>query len=112
LKKSEGKATWPGRKQVYRRFVAGQMVGDILTAEGDRQAGNTLIRPYMKGGKRLAPPESLTDIRSRAADELASLPAHLRELKDSPPYPVEVSEKLVQLKKDIERQINRVEQQS
>jgi nicotinate phosphoribosyltransferase len=112
LKQSEGKATWPGRKQVYRRFMAGQMVGDILTVEGDSREGRPLIRPYMKGGKRLAQPESLADIRSRAANELASLPAHLRNLKNTPPYPVEVSEKLIQLKKDIERQINRVEQQS
>ncbi len=109
LKKSEGKATWPGRKQVHRRFMAGQMVGDILTVEGDMQEGRPLIRPTMKGGKRLAPPEPLADIRSRAADELASLPAHLRNLKYTPPYPVEVSEKLIQLKKEIEREINAIE---
>ena len=30
-KKSEGKATWPGRKQVYRTFDAeGRMSGDVL----------------------------------------------------------------------------------
>jgi nicotinate phosphoribosyltransferase len=109
LKQSEGKATWPGRKQVYRHFRAGEMVGDLLTVECDRQEGRPLIRPYMKGGKRLAQPESLADIRSRAADELASLPAHLRELKNTPPYPVEVSEKLKQLRKDIEKEINAIE---
>ncbi len=81
----------------------------LLTVEGDNQEGRPMIRPYMKGGKRLAPPESLADIRSRAADELASLPEHLRNLKNTPPYPVEVSEKLIQLKKDIEKEINAVE---
>ena len=59
LKQSEGKETWPGRKQVYRRFTAREMVGDLLTVEDDRQGGRPLIRPYMKRGKRLEPPESL-----------------------------------------------------
>jgi nicotinate phosphoribosyltransferase len=105
MKISEGKATWPGRKQVFRRFRDGEMAGDTLTAEDDRQEGRPLIRPYMKAGKRLAPPESLADIRSRAASELASLPAHLRNLRTAPPYPVEVSEKLIGMKKQIERGI-------
>ena len=37
-KRSEGKATWPGRKQIYRRVDAGgRIAGDVLTVEGDRQ---------------------------------------------------------------------------
>jgi nicotinate phosphoribosyltransferase len=63
----------------------------------------------MKGGMRLEQPEPLADIRARAAGELASLPAHLRELKDSPPYPVEISKKLKELKEDIEKEIASVE---
>ena len=39
-KRSAGKATWPGRKQVWRRFGAdGRMAGDILSLENDDQAG-------------------------------------------------------------------------
>jgi len=110
LKQSEGKATWPGRKQVYRRFRGLEMAGDLLTLEGDIQEGSPLIRPYMRDGKRLAQPETLADIRSRAAGELSSLPAHLRHLKNTPPYPIEVSEKLKQLKKDIESEIDSIEQ--
>ncbi len=111
MKKSEGKATWPGRKQVFRSLRDGEMIGDLLTLEGEIQEGRSLIRPYMKDGKRLAQPESLADIRSRAADELASLPAHMRDLKDTPPYPVEVSQTLRRLKMDIESQIDAVEKQ-
>jgi nicotinate phosphoribosyltransferase len=34
-KRSTGKATWPGRKQVYRRRGPdGRMAGDLLTLEG------------------------------------------------------------------------------
>ncbi|MHB9102982.1 MAG: nicotinate phosphoribosyltransferase, partial [Sulfuricella sp.] len=42
-KRSEGKATWPGRKQVYRCFAAeGSLDHDILTLENDAQAGAPL----------------------------------------------------------------------
>ena len=91
-KRSEGKATWPGRKQVYRRYNAdGIMQGDVLTLETDIQEGEALIRPVMRAGQRLHPAESLDAIRNRAQAQLVRLPAHLRALKDAPPYPVTVA---------------------
>ena len=48
-KLSEGKATWPGRKQVWRSYGADKrMRGDILSLENDSQAGETLIAPVMR----------------------------------------------------------------
>ncbi len=53
-KLSEGKTTWPGRKQVWRAYDAdGRMAGDILSLESDSHPGETLIAPVMRGGKRL-----------------------------------------------------------
>jgi nicotinate phosphoribosyltransferase len=67
-KRSEGKATWPGRKQVYRIHAAdGSLDHDILTLENDMQAGTPLIQPFMLSGKRLAAPEPLEQSRHRAA---------------------------------------------
>ncbi len=43
-KKSEGKAIWPGRKQVYRTYDdAGRMLGDTVTLEVDLQPGEALL---------------------------------------------------------------------
>jgi nicotinate phosphoribosyltransferase len=109
LKKSEGKATWPGRKQVYRSRRDGVMQGDVLTVAGDVQDGEPLIRPCMKDGKRLATPETLADIRLRAAEGIRSLPPRLRELRDTPPYPVEVSPALKKMKLDVESQLDAIE---
>ncbi|MHB1062821.1 MAG: nicotinate phosphoribosyltransferase, partial [Thiobacillus sp.] len=54
-KRSEGKATWPGRKQVFRRHDAdGRMAGDAVTLETDVQPGDPLLLPMMRGGCRLA----------------------------------------------------------
>ena len=48
-KLSEGKATWPGRKQVWRAYDAdGRMRGDILSLENDIQPGEALIVPVMR----------------------------------------------------------------
>ncbi len=53
-KQSPGKETWPGRKQVSRRYGAdGRMAGDVISVEGDEQSGEPLIHEVMRAGKRL-----------------------------------------------------------
>jgi nicotinate phosphoribosyltransferase len=101
-KLSEGKVTWPGRKQVWREVGKdGLMVGDILTIEADRQPGEPLITQVMKAGKRIAAASSLSHIRAHAARELARLPEPLRRLDPGMVYPVAIGEALEQLAKSI-----------
>jgi nicotinate phosphoribosyltransferase len=91
-KRSEGKATWPGRKQVYRRYDAdGCMRSDSLTLEDDVQEGEPLIQPVMRAGKRLHASAPLAALRERARNQLARLPHGLRTLEQGPDYPVQVS---------------------
>jgi len=83
-KRSEGKQTWPGRKQVYRSYDAdGRIAADVVTVEGDVQSGEPLIMPVMRAGKRLAAAATLADIRSHAATNLARLPEPLRQLQET-----------------------------
>ena len=103
-KRSEGKATWPGRKQVYRRRDAGgRMSGDLLALEAERQEGDALMAPVMQSGRRLAPSPPLAEARARAVGEMARLPESLRRLDDAPPYPVTVSEALLRLAEEVDR---------
>lgn len=103
-KRSEGKATWPGRKQVLRITDAGGgLAGDILTTHDDRCEGTPLIGPVMRDGKRLAPPPPLPDIRAQALGQYDKLPPRLRGLEPSPPYPVEVSDALRELAEQVDR---------
>jgi nicotinate phosphoribosyltransferase len=92
-KRSEGKATWPGPKQVYRRrdAASGVLREDVLTLAGDPQEGEPLLQPVMRAGRRLAPPEPLADARARAAAELGHLPEPLRRLEAGASHPVRVS---------------------
>lgn len=103
-KRSEGKATWPGRKQVFRRYGAdGAMAGDVLTIEGDRQEGEALIRPVMQDGRLIAPLPALEETRSHCADQLSRLPPHLRRLESTPRYEAEVSTALKALAEEVDR---------
>ncbi|MCK9919464.1 nicotinate phosphoribosyltransferase [Microbacteriaceae bacterium K1510] len=103
-KRSEGKATWPGRKQVWRAYdLDGRMAGDVLSIETDKHPGETLIVPVMRDGKRLAPPPSLDEIRARAARDLARLPEPLRQLEQGVTYPVKVADALMKLADEADR---------
>ena len=67
-KRSAGKATWPGRKQVWRRYGPdGRMSKDVLSLDADRQDGEPLLVPVMQDGKRVAPTPSLAESRARAS---------------------------------------------
>ncbi len=102
-KLSEGKVTWPGRKQVWRSYDAnGRMRGDILSLESDKQPGEALIVPVMRGGKRLAPAPTLAQIRARATADLARLAGPLARLEQGFDYPVNVADALSALAKQID----------
>ena len=112
-KRSEKKATWPGRKQVWRRYgsgAAGTMAGDLVALDTPSQqcryasgAGEPLVQQVMQDGRRLRPPESLDDIRSRAKRELERLPQPLRRLEAGTTYPVEIDAELVALAAEVDR---------
>jgi nicotinate phosphoribosyltransferase len=103
-KRSTGKATWPGRKQVYRRIGPdGRMAGDVLTLEYAPQGGEPLLRPVMRAGRRLSPSTPLSVIRRHAATELARLPEPLRQLRVEPPDPVAIAQALHDMAAMVDR---------
>jgi nicotinate phosphoribosyltransferase len=93
-KRSEGKATWPGAKQVWREFDAGTatMRGDRLQRLDEPGAGQALLQPVMRGGRRVAAHPTLEQIRAHHAQQMRAVPRPWRDLAPAPvPYPVEVS---------------------
>ena len=105
-KRSEGKATWPGRKQVFRRFAEAddrrQMTGDTLGLENDGVEGTPLLDRVMSGGRRIAPSPPLAEVREQARRQLAALPPSLRCLDAAPPYAVAVAEPLRELARRVD----------
>jgi nicotinate phosphoribosyltransferase len=94
-KRSAGKATWPGAKQVFRRFGGdGRIVGDCLTGATGTAPGQPLLECVMRAGRRTAPAAGLDALRARAAATLARLPAATRRLEGATPVTVEIGEDL------------------
>jgi nicotinate phosphoribosyltransferase len=74
-KRSTAKATWPGRKQVWRSYgEGGRFARDVITVEGDAQPGEPLVLPAMRGGRRLPQP-GFAESRARCLRDMARLPA-------------------------------------
>lgn len=93
-KLSEGKATWPGRKQVYRfHRPDGTIAEDIVALVSEPCAGEPLVRPVMRAGRRLPDLPDLARARGHAARSLARLPPPLRQLEVTD-VPVRISQGL------------------
>ncbi|HET9217952.1 MAG TPA: nicotinate phosphoribosyltransferase [Terriglobia bacterium] len=105
-KHSEAKATWPGRKQVFRQYtIDGRMQWDTVTVEGNIQEGQPLLEPVLRGGNPVRPADSLSRIRERCTRQLAQLPEHLRALGTEPIYEVRISAELTALARQTDEAI-------
>ncbi|QLE54529.1 nicotinate phosphoribosyltransferase [Nostoc sp. TCL26-01] len=96
MKKSSGKVTYPGRKQIFRSFTDGQIKADRLGLITDTpHTGETpLLQLVVKAGQRLQPPETIAAIRQRTANSVASLPEQTRHLNHPISVPVEIASTL------------------
>ncbi len=106
-KRSEGKATWPGRKQVYRYINSNELMDyDVITTQSDTtQNAHPLLQPVMRAGKRLESFDTLDIIRRRLQDAIITLPATLKGLQTNQ-YQVKVSEQLRSLAQTVDQQIS------
>lgn len=94
---------WP--QAVWRSFGDdGRMTGDVLSLQNDQQAGEPLLIPVVRHGRRLAPPPTLTEIRQKAAHSLAQLPEPLRHPSEgTTTFPVTVAPGLIALAEEVDR---------
>ncbi|MGA0610811.1 nicotinate phosphoribosyltransferase [Caldimonas sp. KR1-144] len=110
-KRSPGKATWPGVKQVLRSLGDdGLIERDVIQLEehvsrASMPSGEALLRPCMRGGRRIAPPASLATIRAHCARQLALLPPSLRLPQcAAQPFRAVISDKIHALAQTLDAQ--------
>lgn len=101
VKTSTGKATLPGRKQVFRRMTGGVMSGDTIALEQELRDGEPLLRKVMEQGRRLEADPALETISRYTAEQLKALPENLRRLEKEPPYDVTISPALHRLREEM-----------
>jgi nicotinate phosphoribosyltransferase len=106
-KRSTGKATLPGRKQVWRRADAnGVFSGDTvaLADEAPPASQVPLLAQVMRVGRRLAPSPALGSARAHCAAQLASLPPALKRIEGPwTGYPVAMSPAIRELAEEVDR---------
>ena len=99
MKRSAGKGSLPGVKQVYREERHGESIADtIALADESGVPGRPLLAQVMASGGRLSPAEPLATLRGRRAEAVSRL-SEAAKAFDAPGdvYPVRLSEGLVNL---------------
>jgi nicotinate phosphoribosyltransferase len=93
MKRSAGKGTWPGRKQVWRILERGIVSRDVigLVSDPPPAGGAALLEPVMRNGQRVAPAPPLEQLRGHRAELVEMLPPAFRELSTPVDYDVEQS---------------------
>ncbi len=94
-KHSEGKATLPDAKQVFRRLDEGTMVEDVVGTADEQLDGEPLLVPAIRNGE-IVNAETLGELRERTRLSIESLPDALRSPGEKPRYPVRHSEALTE----------------
>jgi nicotinate phosphoribosyltransferase len=103
-KRSVGKATWPGRKQIERhRDPQGLLSRDEVVLDEESARGERLLLPVMRNGRRVGPLPTLAVAREQAQRELASLPSRLRSLEPRGAFTVEISAGIRALAQQVDR---------
>ena len=104
-KRSTGKSTWPGRKQIFRCFDKdGLAHRDVVALENESICGEPMLLPLMLHGERLQAPPALTSIRQFAIESVAALPDSLRTLTAATQYQVEISAGIRALAAEVDSQ--------
>ena len=104
LKLSAGKATLPGRKQVWRRSPLEEDVL-ALREEAGPPGGEPLLVPVVRDGERLGPPGGLGRARRRLEDDLQALPPEAFDLRKPVPPRVRVSDALLALTREVSARV-------
>lgn len=102
-KRSPGKETLAGAKQIFRRTDAtGRFVADILgTADERVEDATPLLETVMRDGRVCLSPPSLETIRARCRRQLDALADRYRKLDSPAVYPVTVSRRLRALQQGL-----------
>lgn len=101
MKRSDGKATLPGRKQVWRISEENVARGDVVGLYGQPAPRNSapLLMPVMKKGQRCATLEDLEAARERAQTSLAHMPPDVADIEGERQYRIERSQALDALRR-------------
>ena len=108
-KLTRAKATYPGRKQVFRHSnTAGEFRFDRVALENEpAQGAEPLLIPVMRGGTRVGCADSIEAAGERCRAGLARLPKSCRQISQAAAYPVRYSKALKELLANFRERVRR-----
>jgi nicotinate phosphoribosyltransferase len=110
MKLSEGKATLPGRKQVFRfKDKQGNFAKDVIALADEKVQGEPLLVKVVENGNVTYDIPSLGKIRMTTSENLSKLPEKYKKVSDAPTYPVELSQALENLIEKLKRRLTKTE---
>ena len=103
MKLSEGKRSYPGRKQVWRVYERGQAAHDLIgtSDEAGPAGGAPLLQRVVRDGRRVGPSPPLVEMRAGTRSALAQLSPAVTRLEDPETYPVKISQALETLTRRV-----------
>ena len=99
MKESSGKVTYPGRKQIFRRYEGETVVSDRLALDIEAALPDEvpLLQRVMTGGQRLLADAPLSEISKRVKAAVEELPMSVRSLQSPETLSVKISHGLKSL---------------
>jgi len=102
-KLSSGKVSLPGKKQVFRQFKNGKIKKDTIGLD-DEKHGQPLLVPIFKKGQLVYKIPTIEKQRQYTRQQLAQLPANLKDIFKEYKSPVVVSKKIQALLEKVRSQ--------
>jgi nicotinate phosphoribosyltransferase len=109
IKISEDKLTYPGKKQIYRRYDdQGNFEEDILMLDNEPAPINSeaLLVPVMESGRLLSNLPDLDNIQQYYSENIKSLPDDFKLLEENHKFELKVSTKLNELTSSLARKFS------
>lgn len=102
-KLTPGKQSYPGRKQVFRKYKGGKLAYDIVALENENH-GYPLLKKVLAKGKLIKKLPSLDNIQKYFNKQFSSLPTKLLDIENQHPYRVDISKKLERLLSQVKKE--------
>ncbi len=102
-KLSPGKESYPGRKQVFRKYRNGKIVEDIIGLENEK-LGAPLLKQYMSKGRIIRKIPDIKEIRKYFDKQFATIPQRLLSIDKDIEFKVKVSREIKKIFNQIKKE--------
>lgn len=104
-KLTEGKTSYPGRKQTFRQFKNGIMTRDIVGLENEKY-GTPLLKKVIVKGSLVKKLPDIDLIHKYFDEQFENLPKRLLDIENKQKYPVIISQKIKTLYAKLKKEYN------